>query len=34
VPGAQADYDLVAYGKDGKPGGDGEDADVGMDARK
>ncbi|CAM0997367.1 type II secretion system major pseudopilin GspG [Rhodanobacter sp. Root179] len=34
VPGAQGDYDLVAYGKDGKPGGDGEDADVGMDARK
>ena len=34
VPGAQGDYDLIAYGKDGKPGGEGEDADVGMDTRK
>lgn len=32
VPGAQGDYDLISYGKDGKPGGEGEDADLGMDA--
>jgi general secretion pathway protein G len=31
LPGAQGDYDVIAYGKDGKPGGDGENADVGMD---
>lgn len=34
VPGAQGDYDLIAYGKDGKPGGEGENADVGMDTGK
>lgn len=27
-PGAKADYDLLSYGKDGKPGGSGEDADI------
>ena len=32
VPGANGDYDLVSYGKDGKPGGEGEDADLGIDA--
>jgi general secretion pathway protein G len=34
VPGASGDYDLVSYGKDGKPGGEGEDADLGIDAGK
>jgi general secretion pathway protein G len=34
VPGARGDYDLVSYGKDGKPGGEGEDADLGIDAGK
>lgn len=29
MPGEQgADYDLLSYGKDGRPGGSGEDADV------
>jgi general secretion pathway protein G len=28
-PGAQGDdYDLLSYGKDGQPGGTGEDADL------
>jgi len=27
-PGEHGDYDLLSFGKDGKPGGDGEDADV------
>jgi len=27
-PGEHGDYDLYTYGKDGKPGGSGEDADV------
>lgn len=27
-PGANADYDLVSYGANGKPGGDGLDADI------
>jgi general secretion pathway protein G len=30
VPGAAGDYDLFSYGKDGKPGGEGEDADLGV----
>lgn len=34
VPGSQGDYDLISYGKDGKPGGEGEDADLGMDTGK
>jgi general secretion pathway protein G len=34
TPGTQGDYDLISYGKDGKPGGEGENADLGMDARK
>ena len=34
VPGVQGDYDVFAYGKDGKPGGEGENADVGMDTSK
>lgn len=28
-PGAHGDIDVFSYGADGKPGGDGEDADVG-----
>ena len=28
VPGEKGDYDLISYGKDGKPGGTGEDADI------
>lgn len=32
VPGLNGDYDVIAYGKDGKPGGEGENADVGMDS--
>lgn len=31
VPGAFADYDVVSLGRDGRPGGEGEDADVGGD---
>ena len=27
-PGAHGDFDLLSYGKDGRPGGAGEDADV------
>jgi general secretion pathway protein G len=27
-PGEHGEYDLYSYGKDGKPGGSGEDADV------
>ena len=30
VPGEKADYEGVSYGKDGKPGGSGEDADIGL----
>ncbi len=29
VPGQKGDYDLLSYGRDGKPGGTGEDADIG-----
>ena len=28
MPGEKADYDLVSYGKDGQPGGSGENADI------
>lgn len=28
IPGEHAEYDLISYGKDGKPGGTGEDADI------
>jgi general secretion pathway protein G len=31
VPGSKADYDLYSLGRDGKPGGTGEDADIGLD---
>ena len=27
-PGAHGDYDLVTYGRDGSPGGEGEDQDI------
>lgn len=27
-PGEHGDYDLMSYGKDGRPGGDGENADI------
>ncbi len=27
-PGAKSDIDIVSYGKDGEPGGEGENADV------
>jgi general secretion pathway protein G len=30
VPGARGDYDLYSLGRDGKPGGSGEDADIGL----
>ncbi len=29
VPGAHGDYDVISLGKDGRPGGTGEDADIG-----
>ncbi|MGE5639335.1 MAG: type II secretion system major pseudopilin GspG [Clostridia bacterium] len=29
TPGAKGDYEVVSLGKDGKPGGTGEDADIG-----
>lgn len=29
MPGTNGDFDLVSYGKDGRPGGSGEDADLG-----
>jgi general secretion pathway protein G len=28
APGAHGEYDLISYGKDNKPGGDGEDRDL------
>ena len=28
-PGEHGDYDLLSFGKDGRPGGEGEDADLG-----
>jgi general secretion pathway protein G len=28
APGAKSDYDLLSYGKDGQPGGTGENADI------
>ena len=29
VPGQKSEFDLLSYGRDGKPGGSGEDADIG-----
>jgi len=28
IPGEQADFELLSYGKDGRPGGTGENADI------
>ncbi len=28
APGTHGDYDLISYGKDGRPGGDAENADI------
>jgi len=28
APGKKSDYDIIAYGRDGKPGGQGDDADI------
>jgi len=30
TPGQKSDFELVSYGRDGKPGGSGEDADIGV----
>lgn len=30
TPGANAEFELLSYGRDGKPGGSGEDADIGI----
>lgn len=30
TPGGKTDYEVVTYGRDGKPGGSGEDADLGV----
>ena len=32
VPGSKGEFDLFSLGKDGKPGGAGEDADIGIGA--
>ena len=32
VPGQKGEFDLFSYGRDGKPGGTGEDADIGLGA--
>lgn len=29
MPGAKGDFDLISYGRDGAPGGNGESADIG-----
>ena len=34
APGANGDSDLFSYGKDGRPGGEGEDADLGVGVAK
>jgi general secretion pathway protein G len=33
VPGSKTEFDLYSLGKDGKPGGNGEDADIGLNAQ-
>ena len=30
IPGEKTEFELVSYGRDGKPGGNGEDADIGV----
>src|SRR5206468_11135190 len=32
TPGQKGEYDLFSYGRDGKPGGTGDDADIGTGA--
>ena len=32
IPGDKAEYEIFSYGRDGKPGGTGEDADIGVQA--
>ena len=34
VPGHAGDYEVFSYGRDGKPGGSGEDADIGLAAQE
>jgi general secretion pathway protein G len=31
IPGAKGDYTVISYGRDGQPGGTGEDADISSD---
>ena len=33
VPGSKGEFDLYSLGKDGKPGGTGEDADIGLETQ-
>ena len=33
VPGSKTEFDLYSLGKDGKPGGTGEDADIGLNTQ-
>jgi general secretion pathway protein G len=33
VPGGKGEFDLYSLGKDGKPGGTGEDADIGLNTQ-
>ena len=33
APGANGEFELVSYGRDGKPGGTGEDADIGLNTQ-
>ena len=33
VPGSKGEFDLYSLGKDGKPGGTGEDADIGLNTQ-
>jgi hypothetical protein len=30
MPGQRGDYEVFSYGRDGKAGGNGEDADIGL----
>jgi general secretion pathway protein G len=30
IPGAKGEFEVVSYGRDGKPGGTGDDADIGI----
>ncbi len=33
TPGGKGEFDLYSLGKDGKPGGTGEDADIGLNTQ-